>query len=322
MARSTYTILGVLALLLLAGSVDARELTQGERAYARTLGKLLKLRPTAPKALSSRSGSRGVKVAFLGLSVSRLHFSSAKAARKFAIKRSKGKNPRQRISLRKQEVLVLRGARLSNRAFARRAIAAAWDASVSSPSVVQAARGLLAPLGGKLVGKKEPTLSSKPTLAPLPPHPRLKKAPPSTLNLRRGPQFKTDLLGSPNRAPVVARGRLANADGLDLRGSWETLGRGRIRFHFTGKTKVSNQYEVVFLDFDRPTPPLVGTLSGKRLTLRRASGGGATVTFIWSPSKAGGRFVRVGSPRGLLPSNTGAFWRSGRQTTKSPAAKG
>jgi hypothetical protein len=318
--RPAHAILSLLALLLLLGPAEGRELTRGERAYARTLGKLLELKPTKPRGLTSRSGAKGLQVGFLGLSVSRLHFSSKQAARKFARKRSREKNPRQRISLRKQEVLILRGTRLSNAAFARRAVSAAWKASANSPSVKGSSEGLLGPIAAKKEAKEaapKPTEATKAGRAdePIPSPPPAKKPPPVEVIKIEFEHKVGDLGRVVQRGPArpsksrVAK-RIVRPDGLDLTGRWGNLGRGRINFRFTGQTKTSDSYEVLFMDFDRSTAPLVGVLTGRRLTLQAASGKGAIVTFVWRPSGAGGRFVRVGSPRGVLPRNTGTFWRS------------
>jgi hypothetical protein len=315
----------LLGLCLVSSQADARELTRGERSYSRTLGKLLRLKPKGTKALTSKTGARGVKVRFLGLDVTRLHFRSAQAAARFAKRRSREKSGRQRVALRGQEILVLRGPRLSNAAFSERAVKAGWDASVRSPSK-PTKDGLLGPLdakearekaaeakqrlGGLASKPKDPSASKgKDSVAPpIPPQaPETKVAQDLTLPRLPGAQ-----LPSVGQGPRSGPRKVAPAPrGIDLAGYWQTLGPGRIYFRRTGQTKTSDVYEVICVDFDRPCPPLIGSFSGRRLTLRPASGKGRQVEYLWVPGKAsGGRFAFLSGSRQQLPAGTGAFWRA------------
>lgn len=328
--------LSLLGLCLVSTPAEARELTSRERAYSRALGKLLDLKPKSTKGLTSKSGARGVQVRFLGLDVTRLHFRSSQAARRFVKRRSRERSGRQRVALKGQEILVLRGARLSNPAFATRAVKAGWDASVRSPSK-PTKDGLLGPLdakeaaekariAAKPTGKETPLRPAKPRTAGsaqptrVAPQPTVPQPPaqeqvlPSTpRELQRagvGPRGLTPIEGGPKgAAPRRAPRKPAAPRGFDLSGDWATLSRGRIAFRRTGYTKGADHYEVLCVDFDRPCPPLAATFSGRRLSLR--SNKGALAEFLWVPSNVGGgRFVYLSGARDLLPGRTSAFWRA------------
>lgn len=339
MPRVVLLTAALLGLCLAPAQAGERKLSSRERAYARALGRLLDLKPKSVKPLTSKSGARGVQVRFLGLDVTRLHFRSGQAARRFAQRRSREKAGRQRVALRGQEILVLRGARLSNQAYATRAVKAGWDASPRSPSKPSKG-GLLGPLDARELEAKESEERAEAQVLAA----RRKRT-------RPAPKPSPGAKGAPGKAPRVAQEGLVTppsvevevpsvatgprqqrkigldagltpgsqaqttpaarpARGQDLQGRWATLGPGRIVFRRTGYTKDADLYEVLCLDFERPCAPLVGSLVGRRLTLRPASGKGQAVEYLWTPAKVGGRFVRLSGSRTLLPSGTNAFWRA------------
>ena len=87
------------ACLVLAAATlaSARPLTAKELSYARTLEHQVGLERIATKALSSKSGAAGVKVSFKGLTVVRLNFPSAHAARRYAARPARRDRLRQRL---------------------------------------------------------------------------------------------------------------------------------------------------------------------------------------------------------------------------------
>ena len=327
-------VASLLGLCLVPSQAEAREPSSRERTYSRTLGKLLDLKPKGVKALTSKSGAQGVQVRFLGLDVTRLHFRSPQAARAFAKRRSREKSGRQRVGVRGQEILVLRGPRLSNAAFSKRALKAGWAASVRSPSKPTKG-GILGPLDAQEAEKEAEKEAEEASarLAAKPKRPSSAKGAPKTPILRdpsqdlvpppipgaelptvgEGPRRMRRIGLDPGAAPGSAARRTPAARGLDLNGRWETLGRGRITFRRTGQTKTAEVYEVLCVDFDRPCAPLVGSLVGRRLTLRSADGKGRQAEYLWTPAKIGGRFVRVSGSRELLPRGTNAFWRAAQK---------
>lgn len=312
-------VVSLLGLCLVSGRAEARELSKRERAYSRALGKLLDLKPKATKALTSKTGAQGVQVRFLGLDVTRLHFRSAQAARRFAKRRSREKSGRQRVALKGQEILVLRGPRLSNPLFSKRAVKAGWDASVRSPSKPTKG-GILGPLDAQEAKEAEAKLARKPMRGTKTPKLRDPSqdlvAPPIPLadlpTVGGAAPVRSKRIGldpGGTRGPRKPAARRATR-GLDLSGRWQTLGRGQITFRRTGQTKTTELYEVLCVDFDRPCPPLVGSLAGRRLILRPADGKGRQVEYLWTPGKVGGRFVRVSGAPDLLPRGTNAFWQA------------
>ncbi len=323
-------VASLLGLCLVPSQAEAREPSSRERTYSRTLGKLLDLKPKGVKALTSKSGAQGVQVRFLGLDVTRLHFRSPQAARAFAKRRSREKSGRQRVGVRGQEILVLRGPRLSNAAFSKRALKAGWAASVRSPSK-PTKEGILGPLDAQEAKQEAEEASAK--LAAKPKRPSSPKSSPKGApktpiqrdpsqalvpppipgaelpTVGEGPRRMRRIGLDPGVTPGPARGAPA-ARGLDLSGRWQTLGRGRVTFRRTGQTKTAEVYEVLCVDFDRPCAPLVGSLVGRRLTLRSSAITSRQVEYLWTPGKVGGRFVRVSGSSELLPSGTTAFWRA------------
>tara|TARA_R110002072_G_scaffold264553_1_gene423317 strand:+ start:1208 stop:2038 length:831 start_codon:yes stop_codon:yes gene_type:complete len=265
------------ACLVLAAATlaSARPLTAKEQSYARTLADQIGLRRTSTKALSSKSGAAGVKVSFKELTVIRLHFPTAHAARRYAARpslRGSERSPRQ-VDLRGKEIVLLGGEGLRDSADAGTYLGAAWGASIDAPSTTSPP--LVKRADGTSIRLRPITRRAPREVAPSP----------SAATLG-GTYY---LVGS---SQVVIDQVQAGPDGIKCRVTFEGGGASR-----SFPAVFDGQVLAIKVRVHRP-----GAL-GKHLP--------SEVLYIWSPnSKGGPAFVRSGVECELLPSASERFWHA------------
>lgn len=266
------------ACLVLAAATlaSARPLTPKEQGYVRSLSAQIGLEQVGAKALSSKRGAAGVKVRFEGLTVVRLHFSSARAAQRYAARPSLRSSARllKRVDLRGKEVVLLGGPRLEDPADARTYLGAAWGASLDAPSVVPGPPELRRADGTRIqlrpiarVSRPRPVAPTSATLA--------------------GTYY---LVGSSRVVIDQVRG---GPDGATCRVRFEEPGVAArsLPAVFDGQTLV--------IKLRQPG----ASSSGKHLP--------SEVVYVWTPDASGvAAFVRSGVGCELLPAVSERFWQA------------
>lgn len=273
--------------LLFAARADARAPTARERAYARSVAKLLGLPRAGVRGLRSRDGARGVRLSFSRLRITRACFPRPQQAKAFAdrLRRKAGK-----VEVRGRELVRVSG-RVEDARRVAEALRAAWDCMAQSPCPVPAAAELeRAPQVG---AHDEAAASAKAGSKP---------AAEAHAQERQSRPARSPLLRSAPR---------------DLSGIWLTAGSGLLEFSSRRVEPDAVHYLVRCKHFPGRREPLVliATATEGGLSLRRLDAQGRPSwrpadkeLFVFDPRHR--RFVSATRGLRVAPAGAQAFWHA------------